>query len=107
MPTGLQAARWIGVSAPFQIMRKTCTACFRRPSSLAGVERFEKPDRRARGQLRARVILAGLLSAVCVAQTAAAQTLRIVATTGDLASLSRAVAGDLAQGETIIPPAAH
>jgi ABC-type Zn uptake system ZnuABC Zn-binding protein ZnuA len=73
---------------------------------LAGVERFEKPDRRARGQLRARVILAGLLSAVCVAQTAAAQTLRIVATTGDLASLSRAVAGDLAQVETIIPPAA-
>src|SRR4029077_724888 len=33
------------------------------------------------------------------------QALRIVATTGDLASLARAVTGDLAQVETMIPPA--
>jgi len=32
--------------------------------------------------------------------------MRVVATTGDLASLARAVVGDLAQVETIIPPAA-
>jgi len=32
--------------------------------------------------------------------------MRIVATTSDLASLAQAVAGDLAQVETIVPPAA-
>ena len=32
--------------------------------------------------------------------------MRIVATTSDLASLAQAVAGDLAQVETIIPPGA-
>ena len=32
--------------------------------------------------------------------------MRVVATTGDLASLARAVTGDLAQVETIIPAAA-
>jgi ABC-type Zn uptake system ZnuABC Zn-binding protein ZnuA len=39
------------------------------------------------------------------AQAAAAQTVRLVATTSDLASLARAVSGGLAQVETIIPPA--
>lgn len=34
-----------------------------------------------------------------------AQNLRLVATTGDLASLAKAVTGELAQVETIIPPA--
>jgi ABC-type Zn uptake system ZnuABC Zn-binding protein ZnuA len=41
-----------------------------------------------------------------VARTAAAGGMRVVATTSDLASLAHAVAGDLAQIETIIPPAA-
>jgi ABC-type Zn uptake system ZnuABC Zn-binding protein ZnuA len=41
-----------------------------------------------------------------VARTAAAGSMRVVATTSDLASLAQAVAGDLAQVETIIPPAA-
>jgi ABC-type Zn uptake system ZnuABC Zn-binding protein ZnuA len=41
-----------------------------------------------------------------VAHTAAAASMRVVATTSDLASLAHAVAGDLAQVETIIPPAA-
>ncbi|OLB68760.1 MAG: hypothetical protein AUI16_30975 [Alphaproteobacteria bacterium 13_2_20CM_2_64_7] len=41
-----------------------------------------------------------------VAQTAAAGSMRVVATTSDLASLAHAVTGDLAQVETIIPPAA-
>jgi ABC-type Zn uptake system ZnuABC Zn-binding protein ZnuA len=41
-----------------------------------------------------------------VARTAAAGSMRVVATTSDLASLAHAVAGDLAQVETIIPPAA-
>ena len=43
---------------------------------------------------------------MCAAQTAAAQGVRLVATTSDLASLARAVTGDLAQVESIIPPAA-
>jgi ABC-type Zn uptake system ZnuABC Zn-binding protein ZnuA len=46
-----------------------------------------------------------LLGTPFVAQIAAAQTIRMVATTSDLASLAQAVAGDLAQVETIIPPA--
>jgi ABC-type Zn uptake system ZnuABC Zn-binding protein ZnuA len=40
------------------------------------------------------------------AQTAGAQSLRLVATTSDLASLARAVTAELAQVETIIPPTA-
>ncbi|MET0629568.1 MAG: metal ABC transporter substrate-binding protein [Xanthobacteraceae bacterium] len=47
-----------------------------------------------------------ILGALCAAQTAAAQGVRLVATTSDLASLARAVTGDLAQVESIIPPAA-
>ena len=47
----------------------------------------------------------GLLGAPFIAQTAAAPTIRIVATTSDLASLAQTVTGDLAQVETIIPPA--
>ena len=52
------------------------------------------------------LVLLSILGLPFVAQIAAAQTLRVVATTGDLASLARAVVGDLAQVETIIPPAA-
>ena len=47
-----------------------------------------------------------VLGALCAAQTAGAQGVRLVATTSDLASLARAVTGDLAQVESIIPPAA-
>jgi ABC-type Zn uptake system ZnuABC Zn-binding protein ZnuA len=50
--------------------------------------------------------LASLIAAPVVAPTADAQTLRVVATTSDLASLARSVAGELAQVDTVIPPGA-
>src|SRR5262249_24664479 len=64
--------------------------------------------RKARGRWRPRVALLLLctLGLSVVAQAAAAGSLRVVATTSDLASLAQAVIGDLAQVETIIPPAA-
>jgi ABC-type Zn uptake system ZnuABC Zn-binding protein ZnuA len=55
---------------------------------------------------RTFLILSLIVSATFVARSAPAQQLRVVATTSDLASLARAVAGDLAQVETIVPPAA-
>jgi ABC-type Zn uptake system ZnuABC Zn-binding protein ZnuA len=65
----------------------------------------------ARGRFGPRALLISLAvslaipGALCAAQTAAAQGVRLVATTSDLASLARAVTGDLAQVETMIPPA--
>lgn len=47
-----------------------------------------------------------MVATLLASSVAAGQNLRVVATTGDLASLARAVTGDLAQVETIIPPAA-
>jgi ABC-type Zn uptake system ZnuABC Zn-binding protein ZnuA len=67
------------------------------------------PDRRrARGRNGpyALIVIAGVVGALAIAQSAAAQTVRLVATTSDLASLARAVTGDLAQVESIIPPSA-
>ena len=67
---------------------------------------------RARGPFGLRALFISLavslaiLGALCATQTAAAQGVRLVATTSDLASLARAVTGDLAQVEAIIPPAA-
>jgi ABC-type Zn uptake system ZnuABC Zn-binding protein ZnuA len=52
------------------------------------------------------LVLACALGLTFVVPSAAARTLRIVATTSDLASLAQAAAGDLAQVETIIPPGA-
>jgi ABC-type Zn uptake system ZnuABC Zn-binding protein ZnuA len=51
------------------------------------------------------LVLLSILGAPFAAQPAAAQTIRVVATTSDLASLTQAVTGDLAQVKTIIPPA--
>jgi ABC-type Zn uptake system ZnuABC Zn-binding protein ZnuA len=51
-------------------------------------------------------ILAILCAALFTGATASAQTLRIVATTTDLASLARSVAGELAQVDVMIPPGA-
>jgi ABC-type Zn uptake system ZnuABC Zn-binding protein ZnuA len=61
-----------------------------------------------RGRYRPRMalVLACTLGWAFVGQSAAARSMRIVATTSDLASLAQAVAGDLAQVETIVPPAA-
>jgi len=73
---------------------------------LARADRGGLRDRRARGQSRALFAVAVLLAGFSVARTARAEPLRILATTGDLASLARAVAGDLAQVEAMIPPAA-
>jgi ABC-type Zn uptake system ZnuABC Zn-binding protein ZnuA len=52
------------------------------------------------------LVLLSIFGAPFLPQIAAAQTVRVVATTSDLASLARAVMGDLAQVETIIPAAA-
>ena len=52
------------------------------------------------------LVLACTLGSVFIGQSAAARSMRIVATTSDLASLAQAVAGDLAQVDTIVPPAA-
>lgn len=71
-----------------------------------------RPQTANRKKVRGRVgprtflILSLIVSATFVARSAPAQQLRVVATTSDLASLARAVAGDLAQVETIVPPAA-
>jgi ABC-type Zn uptake system ZnuABC Zn-binding protein ZnuA len=51
-------------------------------------------------------VLATLSAALFSATIANAQTLRIAATTTDLASLARSVAGELAQVEGMIPPGA-
>jgi ABC-type Zn uptake system ZnuABC Zn-binding protein ZnuA len=47
-----------------------------------------------------------LFGVACCLTSASAQTLRIVATTTDLASLARSVAGELAQVDVMIPPGA-
>ena len=52
------------------------------------------------------LVLVCLLGLSLIVQPAAAGSMRVVATTSDLASLAQAVTGDLAQVETIIPPAA-
>lgn len=61
---------------------------------------------RARPAPSVLFVLAGLLAALSTAQTADAQTRRIVATTSDLASLARSVAGEHAEVEPIVPPQA-
>jgi ABC-type Zn uptake system ZnuABC Zn-binding protein ZnuA len=66
----------------------------------------DRKQARGRIGLRAALILSFVVGQAFVAHTAAASTLRVVATTSDLGSLARAVAGDLAQVETIVPPAA-
>jgi len=60
----------------------------------------------ARARFVPRAALASIVATFLVSSAAPAQNMRVVATTGDLASLARAVIGDLAQVETIIPPAA-
>jgi len=71
---------------------------------LAG-DRLRNPDV-ARARFVPRAALAGIVATFLVSSVSPAQNMRVVATTGDLASLARAVVGDLAQVETIIPPAA-
>ena len=63
--------------------------------------------RRGGGRCSPRLVLL-LLSVLGLplVVTSAAAGMRVVATTSDLASLAEAVTGDLAQVETIIPPAA-
>jgi ABC-type Zn uptake system ZnuABC Zn-binding protein ZnuA len=64
--------------------------------------------RRGRGGCSPRLVLlvALVLGLPLIGTGAAAGGLRVVATTSDLASLAQAVTADLAQVETIIPPAA-
>jgi ABC-type Zn uptake system ZnuABC Zn-binding protein ZnuA len=58
-----------------------------------------------RGNFALRAALAAVIATFLASTVASAQRLRVVATTGDLASIARAVTGDLAQVETFIPPA--
>jgi ABC-type Zn uptake system ZnuABC Zn-binding protein ZnuA len=51
-------------------------------------------------------VLVGSIAVPAAAQTTTAPTFHIVATTSDLASLARSVAGDLAHVESIVPPGA-
>jgi ABC-type Zn uptake system ZnuABC Zn-binding protein ZnuA len=71
-----------------------------RPSALAGMT--------IRGVSISHRMLCGVLLCFVLwaGKSAAAQELRIVATTPDLASIARSIAGDLAQIEQIIPAAA-
>jgi ABC-type Zn uptake system ZnuABC Zn-binding protein ZnuA len=59
----------------------------------------------ARRRLARRAALAGILAVLLATPATKADGLRVVATTGDLASLARAVTGELAQVDTFIPPA--
>jgi ABC-type Zn uptake system ZnuABC Zn-binding protein ZnuA len=59
-----------------------------------------------RAGLLAPAALASMVASFLVSAPVSAQSFRFVATTSDLASLAQAVAGDLAQVETIVPPAA-
>src|SRR5262249_6882509 len=105
----LPAWRWTAASARSRTPRRTYTACFPRASSLPSGNSANTHDRkRARGRFgpRAVLVLSCILVQAFLAHAAAASTLRVVATTSDLASLARAVAGDLAQVEAIVPPTA-
>jgi len=75
--------------------------------SKSPLTRLSRKGRGYRGAWLAWAVLivSLVLSAAFVARAAADSTLRVVATTSDLASLAQAVAGDLAQVETIVPPA--
>jgi ABC-type Zn uptake system ZnuABC Zn-binding protein ZnuA len=69
----------------------------------SGDDRKDTNARRRR--CRPGITVAAVIASVLTPPAAAAENLRIVATTSDLAALARAVTGDLAQVETIIPPA--
>lgn len=66
---------------------------------------FRNPEA-ARGRLAPCAALVCIAATFLAPSAASAQHLRVVATTGDLASLAQAVTGDLAQIETFIPAAA-
>jgi ABC-type Zn uptake system ZnuABC Zn-binding protein ZnuA len=72
---------------------------------LPAGDRLRNPDV-ARARFVPRAALASIIATFLVSSAASAQNMRVVATTGDLASLARAVVGDLALVETVIPPAA-
>src|SRR6516165_8355742 len=103
---GWPALRWIVVlRRPRPATKKACTACCPRACSLPAGDGLRNPDG-ARARFVPCAALASIIATFLVSPAASAQNMRVVATTGDLASLARAVVGDLAQVETIIPPAA-
>jgi ABC-type Zn uptake system ZnuABC Zn-binding protein ZnuA len=61
--------------------------------------------RRCVSRIAVAAVIASVIASVLAPLAAAAEVLRVVATTSDLAALARAVSGDLAQVETIVPPA--
>jgi ABC-type Zn uptake system ZnuABC Zn-binding protein ZnuA len=74
-------------------------------ASGRGLARGPDTKHRKSGKPRLAVTSAAIII-VLSATIASAQTLRIVATTTDLASLARSVAGELAQVDVLIPPGA-
>ena len=71
----------------------------------AGAAAITKGRGRGRCSPRLVLLLLSILGLPLIG-TSAAASMRMVATTTDLASLAEAITGDLAQVETIIPPAA-
>src|SRR5256886_2788036 len=100
------ALPWTVVSRrPRPATKRACIACCPRACSLPAGDRLRNPHV-ARTRFVPRTALVSIIATFLVSSAASAQTMRLVATTSDLASLARAVVGDLAQVETIIPPAA-
>src|SRR5262245_54887909 len=103
---GLPASPWT-VASPRRLPEATSrsTVCCPRAYSLPSGD-----DRKDGGTPRRRRVSRGAVAAVIAwvltSPAASTETLRVVATTSDMAALARAVTGDLAQVETIIPPAA-
>src|SRR5262249_18212848 len=109
MPMGLPASRWIVGSAQSRTPRRTCTACSRRASSVRNGDRKTRAignGTLGRCSPRITLVFGGRRGLPLIGQPGAAGGMRGVATPRDLASLAQAVPGDLAQVETIIPPAA-
>src|SRR5215813_11427196 len=106
MPTDWPALPWtVVLRRPRPATKRACTACCPRACSLLAGDRLCNPDV-ARARFGPRTAFAGIVATLLVSSAAPAQNMRVVATTGDLASLARAVVGDLAQVEAIIPAAA-
>src|SRR5262252_7489829 len=102
---GLPASPWTAAS-PRRPPEATsrCIACCPRAYSLPSGDGCKDGGTRRRRRVP-RVAVATIIAWVLTSPAASTESLRVVATTSDLAALARAVTGGLAQVETIIPPA--
>src|SRR4051794_20261070 len=104
---GLRASPWIAALAQSRRTRRTCTACYRRAFSLHSGDLLRLSGPTWMCEVIASHIVSTALLLVCIfcdVRDARAQDLRVVATTSDLASLARSVAGEFAHIDQIIPP---